>query len=428
MADVFVNSAAVGGGTGADWPNAFTTIAAGIAAMVSGDRLILANTHSETATTNITFTMPGNNTIISSTVSGTNTITYSPATSVQFSITSANNFVFNGNDSSMLGCFIGSGTDLILRDGWYTEDCHLCCGTANTGTASISVSGNDSTWRSVNDVRRNLSSESVQPVIETLTRNFAVLLGGTVESARTVNNTNHMAFANERTSTIIANSVDCSGFSMSRLASFSTGYLNLTKLRLSPLTTESINASAVDRASEAYLYNVDNSNEVTNQEYYAWEGEVTTDTSIGLDTTNPSGDTVSLVFDTSANTQEYFAPLRYEISFGWADFSTAKTFSVEFVQDGVSTLLNNAQVWIELRAPDGTTSAYDFFTSKSSNNGNGVNYPASTAAWTGLSATNSRQTISLTTDGAGKAGPYTLYFCLSPASTTVNVNPKPSVA
>ena len=429
MADVFVNSAAAGGGTGADWPNAFTTLAAGVAALSNGDRLILAETSSETASANTTFTLPGNNVIISSTVSGTNTITYSPATSAQFAITSNNLLTINGSNSTMVGCYFVGGNDLNMGLGWYTEDCNLFCGNGNGNSSSITALGNGSTWKSVNDTRGNLSVNSVQPVIESGSRTLICMLGGTLSSARTSNNTNHVAFECVNTSTITACGVDCSGFQMSRLADLpSGGYLNLNKIRLNALTTEIYNESSIDRALEIRMDAVDDANEVNRQYYFSWTGRVDSDTSIALDTTNPSSQSVSLQFDTSANASEYFEPLRYPISYGWADFSSARTFGVEIVQDGVSTLLNSAQAWIELRAPDGTTAGYDLFTSKSSNNGNGVNYPASTAAWTGLSATNSRQTISLTTDGNGKAGPYTLYFCLSPASTTANVNPEPDIS
>ena len=429
MADVFVNSAATGGGTGADWPNAFTTLAAGVAALSNGDRLIWAESSSESASTNTTVSFPGNNTIISSTVSGTNTITYSPATSAQFSISTTNVLTLDGNNSAMLGCYVVSGVSLNLSDGWYTEDCTLACGNGGNNGPSIEVIGNGSTWKSVNDTRMNLSTLSVQPVIESGSRTTACLLGGTVSSARTSNNTNHVAFEAVNTSTITACGVDCSGFQMSRLSDLpSGGYLNLDRIRLNALTTQMYNESSTERALEVYMTAVDDANEVNRQYYFSWTGGVDTDTSIALDTTDPSSDSVSLQFDSSANAQEYFEPLRYPISYGWVDFSSARTFSVEFVQDGASTLLNNAQVWIELRAPDGTTSAYDLFTTKASDNQSGTNYPASTAAWTGLSATNSRQTASLTTDGTGKAGPYSLYFCVSPASTTVNVNPAPGIS
>jgi hypothetical protein len=330
----------------------------------------------------------------------------------------------------MLGCYIEAGTDLNISNGLYTEDCTLVCGNgASPSAATITVLGSGSTWKSVNDTRRNNSIASTQPVIETGVRTYACILGGSVSSARTTNNTGHVAFENVNTSSLMVDGVDCSGFQMSRLSSsIANGCLKLTSIRLNPLTTELYNESSVDVATDVYINAVDNASEVNRQYFYAWRGRVESDTTITLDTTNPSGDSVSLEFDTNANASEFFEPLRYPISYGWIDFTSARTISIEFVQDGSTDILDNAQVWIEVRAPDGTTANYDFFSGRATDNQNGVNHPVSTADWTGLSATNSRQTASVTTDGNGKAGPYEIYFCSSVPSVTLNVNPEPSIS
>ncbi len=61
MAHVYVRSGAAGAGTGADWANAYTTLAAALAAKLAGDDFWVAADHAETgaAATTITLTAPG---------------------------------------------------------------------------------------------------------------------------------------------------------------------------------------------------------------------------------------------------------------------------------------------------------------------------------------------------------------------------------
>jgi hypothetical protein len=59
MADVYVYSGAGGAGTGADWANAYTTLAAAGTAKAAGDRFFVAHDHAETQASAMTITMPG---------------------------------------------------------------------------------------------------------------------------------------------------------------------------------------------------------------------------------------------------------------------------------------------------------------------------------------------------------------------------------
>lgn len=59
MASVYVHSGAAGAGTGADWANAFTTLAAAFTAGGAGDTFYVADDHAETVATGMTLTSPG---------------------------------------------------------------------------------------------------------------------------------------------------------------------------------------------------------------------------------------------------------------------------------------------------------------------------------------------------------------------------------
>lgn len=59
MANWYVYSAAAGAGTGADWTNAYTTLAAACTAKAAGDTFFVAHDHAETQGSAITITSPG---------------------------------------------------------------------------------------------------------------------------------------------------------------------------------------------------------------------------------------------------------------------------------------------------------------------------------------------------------------------------------
>jgi len=59
MAHVYVDSNAAGSGTGADWANAYTTLAAALTAKAAGDNFWIAHNHAETQASAMTCTSPG---------------------------------------------------------------------------------------------------------------------------------------------------------------------------------------------------------------------------------------------------------------------------------------------------------------------------------------------------------------------------------
>lgn len=59
MANVYVDSNAAGAGTGADWTNAYTTLAAALAAKLAGDDFWVAHNHAESTAAAIALASPG---------------------------------------------------------------------------------------------------------------------------------------------------------------------------------------------------------------------------------------------------------------------------------------------------------------------------------------------------------------------------------
>jgi hypothetical protein len=62
LANIYVDSAAVGAGTGADWANAYTTLSAALTGSNAGDDLWVASSHSESTAGAVTLTCPGTRT------------------------------------------------------------------------------------------------------------------------------------------------------------------------------------------------------------------------------------------------------------------------------------------------------------------------------------------------------------------------------
>lgn len=428
MADFFADSNAVGLNDGSDWANAFTAFLTGVNALSVTDRLIIANVHSEALGGNETYNFPGDNVVITSTVSGANTITSIKATSKQIDVTGSFDLIFNGNNTNIFGMSI-SGRDTKFND-VRTEDCDVFCdGTSGSAGANLGTSVGDARWVSVNDRRKNESTSATGSVVQAIADSVIILQGGTIESDRTTASAGHTALEAFQGASIKADGVDCNNFTLATLTRGNNLYneLNLTRFRLNVSTTTLLEFTPSTMGQSALIECVDSANTVNRQFRSIYEGELFSDASIVLDATNPDGDTISNKIVSNANVQNFFAQARFLIAVGWADFSTAKTITIEFVQDGTTTPLADDEFWVEVQEPNGATSAYLINSDRASNSNSAANQASSTASWTGLSGTNVKQKASITTAGTGKQGPYQVFVCLAKPSTTVYANPKADI-
>lgn len=428
MADIFVNSNATGLNDGSDWANAYTSFASSTSA-ADGDRVIVATTHSEVISgVNTTYTFGSNVSIITSTVSGSNTVTESKATTAQISFTSNNDLTFNCTDGcSIYGMFLSAGKDLDFND-FRTESCKLECGAggSNPGACSIGTSISQSSWESYYDERSNKSTNLNISVISAQNRTLVRLIGGTI-STDSINATNTALDVNT-TSSVIADGVDCSGFDKVGLIDGTInndGYVRLTKMKLNAATTTIVADAATKQGSTIIVQAVDQN---SNQKSYNYEyrGTRESDTSIYIDDTG-AFQNQSHKFITNTVTKGLVEPLRLELTHGIADFSTAKTLTIEIAQDGTTTNLTDAEVWIEVAYP-GANNQTLYDDNRADNTPSATNQPTSTQTWVGLSGTNARQSLSVTTTQTGINGLYTVYLCVAKPSTTLYANPEASVS
>lgn len=145
MAHVYVDSNAVGAGTGADWANAYTTLAAALTAKAAGDNFWVAHNHAETAAAAKTLTSPGTAaapcTIMCVNSAGSvPPVSADLRTTATISSTGANAVACAGGWSYMYGVTLNSGSGAVAvvapvgsaNGGWVLESCAV----KNLGTNS----------------------------------------------------------------------------------------------------------------------------------------------------------------------------------------------------------------------------------------------------------------------------------------------------
>ena len=421
MADIFVNSNAVGLNDGTTWANAYITFALAVTASISSDRIIIATVHSESIGVNTTYTLAGNNLIISSTVSGTNTITYQKAAAPQISSSANISLAFAGNTSFFNGVWVEGGKATGTPDCLFYE-CTIKCGTfGNPGSSSVGpVALGTSSEYNYCDIS-NESTNSVGGVVVAGNRTVVEMLGGSISSSRITENANHSAFGITLDASIVADGVDCSGFQTDNLLRVVSGVnsrARITRTRLNANTTTLSTLTATEIGCDITIEAVDSANTVNRRYRVSNQGQLFSDSTIKLSNVNFSH---SNKIETNATASEFFNAVRFLIATDHADFSTAKTINIEVAQDGTTTGLTDSELWFEIIYPDDLTSSYLVDSSRAADNQSSAVLTTSIESWDGLSGTNVKQKVSLATTQTGKEGSFEIYACLSKTSSSAYV-------
>jgi len=138
---------------------------------------------------------------------------------------------------------------------------------------------------------------------------------------------------------------------------------------------------------------------------------------------------LSLKVVSEAEVIPWARPLRFKLASLRLDTSSAKTLTVHFAQDGATTPLQDDEAWIEVSYPDDTTAAYHWQVDRAADiQATPVNQADSSEAWTGLSGTNKRQKLEVTTSETGKLGPVEVWLCLAKPSTALYACPAVEVS
>jgi len=180
--------------------------------------------------------------------------------------------------------------------------------------------------------------------------------------------------------------------------------------------------------SNAKFYNVNN-NDSTMVQFLEKNGfgSAESETSIYLDasdgTTNYSAKVI-----TTDRVHEATIPYRFQIGVAWVDGTGDKTVTVEIARDGTSTALQDDEIWIEAEWADSTAAIGNTANNRAATvMTTPANQASSTAAWTGLGGTNSKQKLEVTITDR-RPGPVTVWLYVAKPTTTVYVDPKIGVS
>jgi hypothetical protein len=416
MSDFFVNSNASGSNDGSTWANAFATFSLGVAALSANDRLIVANVHSETLPGTSSFTLPSNSIITSSTVSGSTTVTSIKATSVQVESISNHTITMTGNSSSAYGLKLDIGNKFNVRDVTF-DDCDIdVARTDNFG--GMIITSQDAWLKLINThVFCDRTSRNA-PIIDVTSRCQLYMLAGSIGG--TSASVNQKPIRVQDGATISVDSVDFSDSLNTTLIDANNekvGRIRVVNCAINANVTDLISSPAVG-ASDIIFENTGNANTSFRRYRPVKYGELFSESVIKLSDSNFSA---SNKLVSNANSSEFFSPLRVLLNTDFADFSTSKTITIEVAQDGTTTGLTDTEFWIEIVYPDDTTNEYHFESSRAVNSASGSLLTSSAESYDGLSGTNTKQKIEITTTQTGKDGAFELFGCLAKTSTTAYI-------
>ena len=365
MGDRFLDDQAGGNTTPFEtWANAATTLSAiitdGTNPLLVGEKIYVAQGHSEEIASNVTHTFPGTyadpNILISVDDTGDpeppTAGDYLPATSVQIGTTSNNNLVINGV-VRCYGIYWQAGKQFSLAptvdDEFYLEDGTLdlikndgvLITGANDGRSEVilknsdikfSTSGSGREWRS----RTTLFDWR----------------GGTL----TVTGTEPSVLINpsSRTTSMRFAGVDLSDYAGSFIDSSDLGIMRLELHHCLLNSSFALQDGALSNGSSQLLMSgCDDTtgNKLYRMEYETFYGTVQEDAAIFVTIGGASDGTtpISWKMDTNANATEFFEPLISPPIILWLDTTVEQVLTVQCNWDEVSTNpIQNDEIWLEV--------------------------------------------------------------------------------
>lgn len=436
MADLYVYHSGSNTAPYDTWAKAANLLVTAGAASSAGDTIIVAVDHLETGTASVIVIFPSVNiTPVKIYSANRTTGAYEIATSIQFDYNNS------GYDMTFRGSFVIFGLYFSAGDD------------INTGTTYNVMKWHDTTFEQTGaNSKLNVTASRVSSFYHNcnfIATNTSIFTGWfsfgsdvnvlmqccTITSAASHLSTSSI-FISAGVHTI-CNVVNCdfSGIDSGRLVENNntsiSGYrqYKFTNCVLNSSTTTLL-FNNIGAEVDFIFENIDSANTVYRRQRNNIYGALFSETGIyrtagaSNGTTNFSDKIVSNV-----SAVPIFAPVRFKVASLWVDVSTAKTFTVEFAQDGTTTPLTDAEIWIEVDYPDDTTSISLCENDRLVDiSGTPVNQTTSTEAWTGLSGTNVKQKCSVTTSNTGKEGPCNVWINVAKTSTTVYVDPKVDIS
>lgn len=430
MAKVFWNPNVVGGSNnGTSWEDAYIDLVTAASNCSSGDVLVMAENAGDTgAAITIAFS---NSTawntpiyVISSEVLTGTSINYRRSTSSQYFANSAasDDVTVSGENVVMFGVYLSANDNIgttATGTTVTTYETNFDFGQGAAGQISVGTRSklvfNESDTSSVNNAA-SVIGLGARAVFKSLNSTFKT-------SDATAGATNQIIDASEDSVVEICG-CDFSSFVINNfiaLVNTDNVDVKIFATTIDAAQTSLLKTEEIAEGSHVEIYVTDSS--LTNRFYVLDnQGRFESDTGTYLN------NNISVEATTFSHAAEWYNPARMKLTEFSADFSTAKTIDIEIAQDGTTTGLNDQEIWFEVHYPDSTTTTLLVDDNKAAQPESGATtHPTSTASWTGLSGTNAKQKMSVTTTGTGREGVAIVYLCVAKPSTTVYVDPQITV-
>lgn len=436
MADRYVWNAAAGSGTGATWANAHTTMAAAITASTAGDRFFVAHDHAETTAAALPLTFKGTQAAPDQIICANRAGSVPPVsadlrtTGTVSTTAAASNITINGTfycyGLTFQAGSVASAANIVIGTaaGKCTfKNCNLTLNNTNGASTITFGPAAISTQTSIafNDVKLKFNNVT-QSLVGASGLRFD-WVGGSVDAAGTVPTT--LITSGTRAGAMYLEGVDLSALGSGKtIFAIQTSYISCSLKDCKLGTSVTVAVTPSNQASRLLLVRCDSGDTNYRQELYAYEGTLTTETTIVRTGGASDGTTlISWKVVTTANSK-WQAPCElYPITIWNETVGSSITLTVECI---ASAVLNNDDIWMDIEYlgtsgfPLGnfaTSGKADILATNAAN-------PTSTQTWGGALTGKFKLTKAITPQ---EKGPITVYVKVGKASQTVYVDPKITV-
>lgn len=434
MANVYVYSGAAGAATGADWANAYTTLAAACTAKVAGDTFWVAHNHGETQASAMVITSPGTE-IAPCRIYCVNSAGSVPPASADFrttatiSTTGANSMTLAGSVFECRGIKFSAGSaafaaslavNQTIGRSWKCIDCAFILnntspssriGAPQTGGPNVLVWENTTVQFGDVGQRINVNGRFIW-------RNTASAIVGSVPTS--------LMAANSSAGSIAVEGVDFSaaGAGKTLLLSSSTGptIAVLKDCKLGASVTVSDNNVNGPGSTEHVLIRCDSGDTNYRTEKYTYTGTQTVETTIVRSGGASDGTTlISWKIVTTAGSFWEFPFECLPISIWNETIGSLVTVTIQGIWDAAA-VPNNDEIWIDVGyfGTSGFPISSLVTSSKANGLASGSAIPAGSGSWGG-STTKFAMSASFT---PREIGPITIYVRAAKVSSTFYVDPK----
>lgn len=363
MANVYVYSGAAGAGTGADWANAYTTLAAALTAKAAGDDFWVADDHAESTAGAVTLTSPGTAAspcrILCVLRSGGSVppVAADLRTTATVSTTGANAITFVGHayyyGITFTAGSAASNASINLSNGSavYTvfDSCRLKLGNtsanARIATGGAAASGGAQEGAELVNTVCEFGSTS-----QGITVNGPFTWGNTASAiAGSVPTTLFITATVRREGHILVQGVDLSaagaGKTLVDVSGAARHEIRFENCKLGSSVTITTGTHPGPGGPRVWLINCDSADTNYRYQYTDYRGTITQESTIVRSGGASDGTTaISRKMVSGANSKIY-SPLFFDILF-WNESLSALSLACEVVSDGVT--FTDAELWMEV--------------------------------------------------------------------------------